>query len=65
MRINGECESTTKNNDVTINNDIISSDLISDSEKYSNVCRPSARDKDKDPEVLVFKDLNTEAGEEE
>jgi hypothetical protein len=70
VRIKGECENTTKkeNESNRINNDLISSDLIDSSDINSKGCRGSARDKDKDKdqdqEVLNFKDLNTEGGEE-
>ena len=76
VRIKGESQKLPDNNNGNINNDIISSnnifsvssDLIISSEINSKGCRGSARDKDKDKdqdqEVLVFKDLNKEAGEE-
>src|ERR1039457_2506350 len=76
VRIKGESQNLPDNNNGNINNDIISSnnissvssDLIISSEINSRGCRGSARDKDKDKdqdqEVLVFKDLNKEAGEE-
>ena len=77
LRIKGEGERKTLNNEESegkenISSDVniipISSDLIDSSEINSKGCRGSARDKDKDKdqdqEVLNFQDLNTE-GEEE
>jgi hypothetical protein len=77
VRIKGECETKTLNNEESgekdnISSDVniinISSDLITSSDINSKGCRGSARDKDKDKdqdqEVLDFQDLNTE-GEEE
>jgi hypothetical protein len=61
VRIKGECESKTMNNEE-------SADLIPSSDNYSKGCRGSARDKDKDKdqdlELFGFKDLNTETEEE-
>jgi hypothetical protein len=66
VRIKGECESKTLNNEESA--ETISSDLIDSCDNNSKGCRGSARDKDKDKdqdqEVLKFQDLNTE-GEEE
>src|ERR1035437_6031217 len=62
VRIKGECESKTLNNEKS--EEAISSDLIDSSDINSKGCRGSARDKDKDKdqdqEVLNFQDLNTE-----
>src|SRR5664280_617275 len=77
LRIKGECEGKTlndekgtgkENNSSDVNIIPISSDLIDSSDINSKGCRGSARDKDKDKdqdqEVLKFQDLNKE-GEEE
>ena len=66
LRIKGECEGKTLNSEES--EEAISSDLIDSSYINSKGCRGSARDKDKDKdqdqEVLKFKDLNKEGGEE-
>jgi hypothetical protein len=70
VRVKGESETGTKNGNlpVNINNEINSSELISNSEINSKGCRPFTGDKDKDKdqdqEEIVFKDLNTEGGGE-
>jgi hypothetical protein len=77
VRIKGECESRIlnseesaekKNNSLDDNIIPISSDFIFSSDNNSKGCRGSARDKDKDKdqyqEVLKFKDLNKEGGDE-
>jgi hypothetical protein len=77
VRIKGESENKTINNEESLEKENISSedniipissDLISSSDNYSKGCRGSARDKDKDKdedqEVLDFEDLNKEEGEE-